>query len=273
VGTRERIFTAVQDSSVVSLSPASTPSLAPAIRRRCAIAGQHRPTTSHLRVKHISVTGSAFRLHPDGSTSRLSQYGGSLHGQSRVRWSNSTVLGHPPTPCAYPGSAISSREDIADSEYNSLQGTLRRQRRSTLGIAYTWSHSLDDASRSSPTSQLARHSLQHASSDFDQRQIINISYIMICRCCIFFMASRTFYFDDAKASRFHREGGKPLPSPRPHHPVANLGNSRRAAPADPAGRLGTEWDYDVPDWDAIQRDATADRSTHRSSDNAGVGDG
>jgi len=81
----------------------------------------------------------------------------------------------------YPGfSNIISVNNVADSEYNALQATLRRATGSlTLGVAYTYSHSLDDSSdRSSANfaNSLDIHS-NHASSDFDQRQQLNVNYI------------------------------------------------------------------------------------------------
>jgi hypothetical protein len=76
-------------------------------------------------------------------------------------------------------SNIISVENIADSEYSAFQGTLRETTGPlTLGIAYTFSHSLDDASdRSSANfaNSLDIHS-NHATSDFDQRQLLNVSY-------------------------------------------------------------------------------------------------
>ncbi len=81
----------------------------------------------------------------------------------------------------YPGfSNIISVDNIADSEYNALQGTLRQTVGAlTVGLAYTYSHSLDDSSdRSSANfaNSLDIHS-NHASSDFDQRHILNVNYI------------------------------------------------------------------------------------------------
>ncbi|MBT9331580.1 TonB-dependent receptor [Paracidobacterium acidisoli] len=81
----------------------------------------------------------------------------------------------------YPGfSNIISVDNVADSEYNALQATLRQTTGSlTIGVAYTYSHSLDDSSdRSSANfaNSLDIHS-NHASSDFDQRHILNVNYI------------------------------------------------------------------------------------------------
>ncbi|WP_263357062.1 TonB-dependent receptor [Acidicapsa ligni] len=77
-------------------------------------------------------------------------------------------------------SNIISVENIADSEYNAFQGTLRQTTGPlTVGVAYTWSHSVDDASdRSSANfaNSLDIHS-NHASSDFDQRHMLNVNYI------------------------------------------------------------------------------------------------
>ncbi len=77
-------------------------------------------------------------------------------------------------------SNIISVDNIADSEYDALQGTLRETTGPlTIGVAYTYSHSMDDASdRASANfaNSLDIHS-SHASSDFDQKHIFNLSYI------------------------------------------------------------------------------------------------
>jgi hypothetical protein len=77
-------------------------------------------------------------------------------------------------------SNIISVDNIADSTYHAFQATLRETTGPlTIGVAYTWSHSLDDASdRSSANfaNSLDIHS-NHASSDFDQRQLLNVNYI------------------------------------------------------------------------------------------------
>jgi len=77
-------------------------------------------------------------------------------------------------------SNIISVENIADSKYNALQGTLRQTSGPlTIALAYTYSHSIDDSSdRSSAnfTNSLDLRS-NKGNSDFDQRQLFNISYI------------------------------------------------------------------------------------------------
>jgi hypothetical protein len=93
-----------------------------------------------------------------------------------------TKLGvSPDTQRPYLGfSNIISVENIADSEYHALQATLRQTTGPlTIGVAYTYSHSLDDASdRSSANfaNSLDIHS-NHASSDFDQTHLLNVNYI------------------------------------------------------------------------------------------------
>jgi hypothetical protein len=77
-------------------------------------------------------------------------------------------------------SNIISIQNIADSEYDALQATVRETTGPLIvGIAYTYSHSLDDSSdRASANfaNALDIHS-SHASSDFDQRHLLNVSYI------------------------------------------------------------------------------------------------
>ncbi len=77
-------------------------------------------------------------------------------------------------------SNVISVENIADSEYHAFQATLRQTTGPlTVGVAYTFSHSIDDSSdRSSANfaNSLDIHS-NRASSDFDQRHLLNVSYI------------------------------------------------------------------------------------------------
>jgi len=70
--------------------------------------------------------------------------------------------------------------NIADSDYHALQATLRRTKGALdVGVAYTYSHSLDDASDRSNANFVNAYNLSDnkGSSDFDQRHILSVSYI------------------------------------------------------------------------------------------------
>jgi hypothetical protein len=81
----------------------------------------------------------------------------------------------------YPGfSNIIAVDNVADSKYHALQATLRTVTSPlTVGISYTYSHSLDDASDRSSANFTDSTNLRsnYASSDFDQRHMLNVSYI------------------------------------------------------------------------------------------------
>lgn len=82
---------------------------------------------------------------------------------------------------SYPGfSNIISVENVANSSYHALQATLREVTGPlTIGIAYTYSHSVDNSSdRSSAnfTNSLDLKS-NRGSSDFDQRHMLNVNYV------------------------------------------------------------------------------------------------
>ncbi len=75
---------------------------------------------------------------------------------------------------------IFSLENIAFSDYHAFQTSIRRtQGPLTLGVAYTYSHSLDDASDRSDATFVNSADIRtnYASSNFDQRHLLHISYI------------------------------------------------------------------------------------------------
>ena len=77
-------------------------------------------------------------------------------------------------------SNIISLDNIADSQYHALQATVRRSKGAlTLGATYTYSHGLDDSSDRSSANFADSLNLKSnwASSDFDERHLINFSYI------------------------------------------------------------------------------------------------
>jgi hypothetical protein len=75
---------------------------------------------------------------------------------------------------------IYSLENAANSSYNAFQATIRRVvGASTIGVAYTYSHSLDDASDRSDATFVNSFDLKsnRASSNFDQRHLFHLSYV------------------------------------------------------------------------------------------------
>ncbi|HYL83568.1 MAG TPA: carboxypeptidase regulatory-like domain-containing protein [Candidatus Angelobacter sp.] len=75
---------------------------------------------------------------------------------------------------------IPSLADQANSIYNAMQVSVRRAvGRLQYSLAYTWSHSIDDASDRYEAGFVDSYNLTsaRASSNFDQRHILNISYI------------------------------------------------------------------------------------------------
>ncbi len=75
---------------------------------------------------------------------------------------------------------IISLENVGDSSYHAFQTALRRTSANlTLGLTYTWSHSIDDASDRSDTTFVNSFDLHSnkASSNFDQRHLLNVSYL------------------------------------------------------------------------------------------------
>jgi hypothetical protein len=74
---------------------------------------------------------------------------------------------------------IFSLEDVADSNYNAFQATLRRTRGPlTVDMAYTYSHSIDDSSDRNDTTTVNPQvvAANKASSNFDQRHLLNFNY-------------------------------------------------------------------------------------------------
>jgi Carboxypeptidase regulatory-like domain/TonB-dependent Receptor Plug Domain len=75
---------------------------------------------------------------------------------------------------------ITALEDEANSSYNALQVSARRNiGRLNLSLAYTWSHSIDDSSDRYDTNFVDSYDLRssRASSNFDQRHILNVSWV------------------------------------------------------------------------------------------------
>ncbi len=93
-----------------------------------------------------------------------------------------TACGNSPDPYRpYRGfGSITSLEPQANSNYNSLQVSAHRHVGAlSFDVAYTWSHSLDDSSDRYDGSFVNSYNLAqtYASSNFDQRQILNVGYV------------------------------------------------------------------------------------------------
>jgi hypothetical protein len=75
---------------------------------------------------------------------------------------------------------IFSIDNVANSSYNSLQVTAKRTSGPiTLGVSYTYSHSLDSSSdRYDPIPDAYNLHNNWASSNFDERHMLNLSYIL-----------------------------------------------------------------------------------------------
>jgi hypothetical protein len=82
---------------------------------------------------------------------------------------------------AYPGLArVLSLENAANSSYHALQVTLRHTSGPlTTGVSYSYSHSIDDSSDRSDPILVNSFDLREnrASSSFDERHLLNISYL------------------------------------------------------------------------------------------------
>lgn len=75
---------------------------------------------------------------------------------------------------------IFSLQNIANSNYNGLQLTVRRSRGPlTIDASYTYSHSIDDSSDRTSANFINAYNIaeNRASSDFDQRHLLNVGYI------------------------------------------------------------------------------------------------
>ena len=81
----------------------------------------------------------------------------------------------------YPGlGRILSLQNVATSTYHAFQGTMRRSSGPlTLQASYSYSHSIDDASDRSDPVLVNSYDLREnrASSNFDQRHLLNFSYV------------------------------------------------------------------------------------------------
>jgi Carboxypeptidase regulatory-like domain len=112
----------------------------------------------------------------------------------------------------YPGlGRVLSLENVANSTYHALQFTARRTRGAfTTGLSYSYSHSIDDSSDRSDPVLVNSYDLQEnrASSNFDERHLLTLSYIYQFSFRRFFRA-----LSDWANEQESRNGQATIPAP------------------------------------------------------------
>ena len=106
---------------------------------------------------------------------------------------------------------IYALHNVANSNYNAMQVSLRRATPDlTLGISYTWSHSIDDSSDRTQATFIDAYNLpsNRASSDFDQRHMLSASFVyqLPLRKALSFL---TFADDDSTNTQTGGKRGTP----------------------------------------------------------------
>lgn len=124
----------------------------------------------------------------------------------------------------YPGiGQIYSLQNVANSVYDGLQATLRRTKGPlTVGGSYSYSHSFDNASDRSDTTLVNSYDLRsnRASSNFDQRHLLSVSYIYT-----FPMLSRIFQdWTAGHSGEATGDAQDPLPTSSPSRLLHFLGD-------------------------------------------------
>jgi hypothetical protein len=126
-----------------------------------------------------------------GGSGAANPNGGTIIGPGQPGWVNMNIacygvpgFGTPFNPSVfrpYPAlGSILSVANNADSHYNAFQLSVRRTEAPlVVGLSYTWSHSIDTSSDRSDADFVNSYDLaaNKASSSFDQRQSLTLSYI------------------------------------------------------------------------------------------------
>ncbi|MGA8866535.1 MAG: carboxypeptidase regulatory-like domain-containing protein [Candidatus Sulfotelmatobacter sp.] len=115
-------------------------------------------------------------LHPD-----FQVYGNDVTGQAAINLAVACQNDPDLYRTKFPGlSSIQRIEPVANSNYNALQFSLRKTSGAlTLDVGYTYSHSLDNSSDNQDSNFVDSTNLHrnYASSDYDQRHILTMSWI------------------------------------------------------------------------------------------------
>jgi hypothetical protein len=134
-------------------------------------------------------TGTVPTLHPgDGTAPFVLQNGTSVGPQDPAYVYLQAACTNPYTPNVnslkgrpYPGlGRVLSLQNVANSSYHAFQASVRHTSGGlTAGLSYSYSHSIDDASDRSDPVLVNSYDLREnrASSSFDERHLLNISYV------------------------------------------------------------------------------------------------
>jgi hypothetical protein len=136
----------------------------------------------------IAPPGSQTQNPGDGTAAFLLQNGTQVTPQNPAYMYLQAACTNPNIPNVnslpgrpYPGlGRVLSLQNVADSSYHAFQSTLRHSAGGlTLGLSYSYSHSIDDASDRSDPILVNSYNLRQnkASSSFDERHLANISYV------------------------------------------------------------------------------------------------
>jgi hypothetical protein len=135
-----------------------------------------------------SSSGGQFEL---GGAGPANPNGGTIISSGQPAWNNMNIacygvpgFGTPFNPSVFrpyaTSGSILSVSNTADSKYNAFQLSVRRTVAPlVLGLSYTYSHSIDDSSDRSDADFVNSYDLasNKASSNFDQRHSLSLSYI------------------------------------------------------------------------------------------------
>jgi hypothetical protein len=139
----------------------------------------------------LDCSGGGAQFELGGASSAVNPNGGTIVAVGQPAWVNMNIacygapgFGTPFIPSVFrPYTTLGSILSVAnkaDSNYNALQVSVRRSVAPlVLGLSYTYSHSIDDSSDRSDADFVNSYNLagNKASSNFDQRQSLAVSYI------------------------------------------------------------------------------------------------
>jgi hypothetical protein len=107
---------------------------------------------------------------------------------------------------------VYSLQNVANSIYHGMQVSLRRTAGPlTLGVSYTYSHSIDDSSDRTEATFIDAYNLpsNRASSDFDQRHMVSFSYVYQLPLMKVYKALSWADSDPTNQVSSHDNGGNP----------------------------------------------------------------